>query len=75
MLEILSFGFISIPASFLSLTTHGYIDAGSLCQLQTYQTVLSGMVSTSVAGLMSPERIMYDDEAQSFIYVTEVLGA
>lgn len=74
MLEVLSFGLISIPASFLSLSTQGYIDAGFLCQLQTYQTVLGGIASASISGLITPERMMYVEETQSFIYVSEVLG-
>ena len=75
MLELLSFGLFTFPASALSFATHGYIDAGQLCQLQTYQTVLTGMVGTSLSGLMAPERIMYEEETQSFIYVSELLGA
>ena len=75
MLELFTGGLVTLPASFLQLTTAGYVDASMLCQLQVYQTLLTSMVSDSVVGALSPHRLMYDEEVNSFIYVSDMLVA
>ena len=75
MLELLTGGLITIPMGFLSWSTAGYIDASSLVQLQALQTVTTSMVAGSISGALSPERLIYSEDAGAFIYVSEMLGA
>ena len=75
MLEVITGGMVTIPMGLISWATTGYLDPSMLCQLQALQTVTTSMISGSVAGALSPARLMYDEELGSFIYVSEVLGA
>ena len=72
MLEILTGGLVTLPSSFLQMATAGYIDVSMLCQLQVYQTMFSSMFTDSVVGALSPQRLMFDEELHSFIYVSEM---
>ena len=75
MLDFLTGGLITIPMGLVSWTTAGYVDASFLVQLQALQTVTTSMITGSIAGALSPERMAYDPELGSFIYVSEMLGA
>ena len=74
MFELLTLGLITFPVSPLGFATSGYMDSSFLMQLQPYQSVAT-MFGSSVVASLGPQRLMYDEELQTFIYVTEVLGA